>query len=152
MTQCFKITQNVPFEIFNWGIFHQLSCLSGNTVWPKPSGLKPRPNDYFGHFYELSSTLNVNVAGFARCIECLGQQQLGRKKNPRKSSWDFQHCRGGLIPLLWSVAHFPSRDYFLMMLHDDNTTTTTVEELTLSTSSLKLPFKLLLLLWLWDEL
>ena len=150
MTQCFKITQNVPFEIFNWGIFHQ--CLSGSTVWPKTSVLKTSPKrTTLGTFYERSSTPNVNVAGFSP-YWIFRTATVWKKKNPRKSSWDFQHCRGGLIPLLWSVAHFPSRDYFLMMLHDDNTTTTTtVEELTLSTSSLKLPFKLLLL-WLWDEL
>ena len=37
-TQCLKITQNVSFEFFNIGIFHQFctfeSDLSGNTVWP----------------------------------------------------------------------------------------------------------------------
>ena len=45
-TQCLKITQNVAFEFFNFGIF-----LSGNTVWPKTSVFqKLAKMDHFWHF------------------------------------------------------------------------------------------------------
>ena len=66
-----------------------------------------------------------------------------RKKREAAENLRFPLSRG--LILLRSVAHFPSRDYFLMMLHDDN-----IVELTSSTS-LKLPFKPWLV-QLWDEL
>ena len=47
------------------------SDLSGNTVWPQPSGFsKKSPKcTIFGIFNELLSTQNVNVARFARNVE-----------------------------------------------------------------------------------
>ena len=43
--QCFKITQNVAFSIFQFLAFPTNFCpinsdLSGNTVWPSPIGFK----------------------------------------------------------------------------------------------------------------
>ena len=43
-SQCLKITQNVAFEFLNFGIFH--------------------------HFFVLLEVKNVNVARFARNVEC----------------------------------------------------------------------------------
>ena len=45
--------------------------ISGNTVWPQALGfLKLAKIDNFGIFNELLSTQNVNVARFARNVEC----------------------------------------------------------------------------------
>ena len=58
-SHCLKITQNVAFEFFNFGIFHQFFCpikidLSANTVWPvwpQDSGFKKLAKmDHFWHF------------------------------------------------------------------------------------------------------
>ena len=55
LSQCLKITQNVAFELINFGIFHQFlsikTDLSGNTVWPQASGFQKLAKlDHFGHF------------------------------------------------------------------------------------------------------
>ena len=50
---CLKITQNVAFEFFNFGIFHQFLSydLSGNTVRPQASGFqKLAKMEHFWHF------------------------------------------------------------------------------------------------------
>ena len=43
-SQCLKVTQNVVFESFNFGIFHQFwpikTDLSGNSVWPQALGFQ----------------------------------------------------------------------------------------------------------------
>ena len=68
-----KITQNVAFEFWHFppifGLFK--TDLSGNTVWPQASGFQKLAKiDHFGHFKQLLSTQNVNVARFARSVEC----------------------------------------------------------------------------------
>ena len=64
-THCLKITQNVAFDIFNFGIIHHFfpikSDLSGNTVCK----LQTWQNWLFLAFF-----INVNVARFARNVEC----------------------------------------------------------------------------------
>ena len=54
-SHCLKITQNVAFDIFNFGIFHHFlsvkTDLSGNTVWPQASAFKKLDKmDHFWHF------------------------------------------------------------------------------------------------------
>ena len=45
--------------------------MSGNTVWPQASGFqKLAKMDFWRFFYEHLSTQNVNVARFARNVEC----------------------------------------------------------------------------------
>ena len=45
--------------------------MSGNTVWLQASGFQKHAKiDYFGIFDWLLSTQNVNVARFARNVEC----------------------------------------------------------------------------------
>ena len=65
---CLKIIQNVAFD-FYFGIFHKFCLiktdLSGNTVFKNSPKLT-----IFGIFKQLLSTQNVNVARFARNIEC----------------------------------------------------------------------------------
>ena len=47
------------------------SDLSGSTVWPQALGFpKLAKIERFGTFYELLSTQNVNIARFARNVEC----------------------------------------------------------------------------------
>ena len=47
------------------------SDLSGNTVWPQVTGFQKLAKiDHFGIFDEFLSIHNVNVARFARNIEC----------------------------------------------------------------------------------
>ena len=69
--QYLKIAQNVAFELFNFGIFHQIkNDLSGNTVWLQSSGFQKLAKlAIFGIFNELLSTQNGNVARFARNVE-----------------------------------------------------------------------------------
>ena len=71
---CLKITQNVAFEFFNYGIFHQFCPikvnLSGNTVWPQATGFQNIAKiDHIWHFNEILSTQNVNVDRFARNVK-----------------------------------------------------------------------------------
>ena len=68
----FKITQNVPLEFLNCGNFCPFkSDLSGNTVCLQASGCQnSQKMDLFGTFNELLSTQIVNVARFARNVEC----------------------------------------------------------------------------------
>ena len=45
--------------------------MSGNTFWPQASGFQKLSKlAFFGIFNELLSSQNVNVARFARNIEC----------------------------------------------------------------------------------
>ena len=69
-THCLKITQNVSYEFFNFGIFHQfLSCL----VTLFDSKLHVFKNSLkltiFGILNKLLSTQNVNVASLAMLNE-----------------------------------------------------------------------------------
>ena len=88
-SQCLKMTQNVSFECsilaFSTNFCPFKTDLSGNTVWPQASVFKNLSN--FWHFYELLSTQNVNVARFARIVEC---DFLGRFLNTMKVHLDKQ--------------------------------------------------------------
>ena len=65
-SQYLKITK-ISHLSFHFGIFD----LSGNTVWPQVSGFqKLAKMNHLGIFDQLLSTQNVNVARFARNIEC----------------------------------------------------------------------------------
>ena len=65
-----------PSWVFSISAFSTNFCpfksdMSGNTVWPQASGFQKLPKlAIFGIFDELLSTQNVNVARFARNIEC----------------------------------------------------------------------------------
>ena len=74
-SQYLKITQNVTFELLDFGTFHQFcpikSDLSGKTVWLQTSGFQKLAKiNHFSIFNELLSTQIVNVARFARNVEC----------------------------------------------------------------------------------
>ena len=67
-TQCLKFTQKVEFEFWHFSsIFVQLklTCLVALQGFQKLAKLT-----IFGIFDELLSTQNVNVARFARNVEC----------------------------------------------------------------------------------
>ena len=66
------MTQNVVFEFCISNNFCPIqNDLSGNTVCPKGSVFQKLAKwTIFGIFDSLLSTLNVNVARFARNIEC----------------------------------------------------------------------------------
>ena len=104
---CLKITQNVAFGSFNFGLFHRF--LSGNTVWSQAPFSKNRQIDFFfGISNELLSTQNVNVARFARNVEW---NFLCDFQTP----WSFLHT--------YSLFHFfPGRAYpfRVSVLTDEN--------------------------------
>ena len=55
----------------NYSILTFSTYLSGNTVWPQASGFqKIAKIDHFLHFDELLPTQIVNVARFARNVDC----------------------------------------------------------------------------------
>ena len=76
MSHCLKITQNVAFFIFQFlqfspiFVYLKLTCLV--TLFDrKLKGFKNSPKlTIFGIFNELLAILNVNVARFARNVEC----------------------------------------------------------------------------------
>ena len=68
ITQRLKITQNVSFEFFNFGIFPPIFVLS--NVIRRLVTLFDRKLIIFGIFNDFLSTQNVNVARFARNFEC----------------------------------------------------------------------------------
>ena len=74
-TQCFKITQKVTFEVlilaFSTNFCFIKNDLSGSAVWPQASAFEKLAKlTIFGIFNKLLSTQNVNVARFARNVEC----------------------------------------------------------------------------------
>ena len=73
--QCLKIVKmsHLNFSILAFPIKFCLikSDLSGNTVWLQASGFqKLAQKDHFWHFWSTFVHLNVNVARFARNVEC----------------------------------------------------------------------------------
>ena len=69
--KCLKITQNVAFDIFNFGIAHQfcpilkLTCLI--TLFDRKHQVFKK-SLFGGIFNELLSTQNVNITCFARNV------------------------------------------------------------------------------------
>ena len=72
-THCFKITQNVEFEFWHFPpifVLLKLTCLV-TLIDRKLQVFKNSPKwNIFGIFNQLLATQNVNVARFARNIEC----------------------------------------------------------------------------------
>ena len=65
-THCLKITQNVAFEFLSFNNFYQF-CIYLVTLFDHK--LQNFKMTIFGIFDELLSTLNVNVARFARNVK-----------------------------------------------------------------------------------